>query len=98
MSTLEIKNEAMNTLMDINKREFLKQINSILKWFVKNEQHTAKTKAKTNAEEINVSEMSDKDFLDYFCSLPDHNPMTAEEIDGTIDIAPEYLFSEGVAA
>lgn len=85
MTATEIKNDAINNLMSINSKEFLTQINSILKCFLKIEKHTAETKnvrkrsVKKNAKEKSVKEMSDEEFLDYFCSLPDHNPMTAEE-------------------
>ena len=77
---------------DISKseKELLKQINSILKCFVKIDKQSAAEKAGKNikkrtsktksVKEKSVKEMNDKEFLDYFRALPSDCLMPAEEM------------------
>lgn len=72
MSAAEIKLDAINILMGINSEEILTKVSKYLKSIVK-------VKAKTVEKGKSIQEMSDREFLDYFNSLPQGNPLSAEE-------------------
>lgn len=72
MSAAEIKLDAINILMGINSEEILAKVSKYLKTIVK-------VKAKTVEKGKSIQEMSDREFLDYFNSLPQGNPLSAEE-------------------
>lgn len=80
MTTLEIKSNVMRKLSAINDRSLFSQIDSLISnWYHKGKKTATTVKTENKDKEINVKEMTDQEFLDFFCSLPQGNPMPAEE-------------------
>ena len=94
MAIAELKRNAVKMLDGINDELFWSQLCAYLALYTQwknsgSKDHapdfgalfnTGKNNSNVSSQtEKNVKEMTDKEFLDFFCALPDHNPMTAED-------------------